>query len=60
MSRRHRILWVVAVCFTLLNLAGAVYAAVQRETIHTGIHEALTLLGAYWIWRLTPRRAMRS
>lgn len=60
MSRGHRILWVLAVCFTIVNLLGALYAAAHRETMHTGVHELLTFVGAYFIWRLTPRRVARS
>lgn len=60
MSRRDRILWVLAVCFTLVNLFGAIFAAAHRELGHTAIHELLTFLGAYFIWRLTPRDVARS
>ena len=53
---RTRVWWVVAVLFTLLNLAGAVWAFMMGEAIHCGIHAGLTVLGAYMAWRLTPRR----
>lgn len=53
---RTRVWWVVAVVFTLINLAGGVWAFIQGEAIHCGIHAGLTVLGAYIAWKLTPRR----
>lgn len=54
MTRRSKIWRVVAALFTVGNLAGAAYAAIQREGLHTGAHIALMLLGAYVVWRLAP------
>lgn len=59
MNRRSKLLWFLAALFTLLNLAGAIYAAAHRELAHTAVHEALVLAGAYFVWRLTPRNAAR-
>ena len=53
---RHPRLWrVVAVLFTLINLGGGVFAAVQGEGLHTVGHIVLVLLGAAWMWRLAQR-----
>ena len=55
MTRRSKIWLVVAVLFTLVNLAGAPMAAAAGEGLHAAVHVALTLLGAYLVWRLVPR-----
>jgi hypothetical protein len=52
MNRRSRIWPVLAVLFTLVNAAGAVFAADRREVLHTGVHAALTVLGAWLVWLL--------
>lgn len=57
MNRRSRIWLVVAVLFTLANLAGGWIAAAQGELLHTGIHAGLMLLGAIVVLLLAPRRA---
>ena len=54
MTRRSKIWRVVAALFAVGNLAGAAYAAVLGEGLHTGAHIALMLLGAYVVWRLAP------
>ena len=54
---RSRIWTAVAAIFTVVNIAGAVMAAMQGEAIHTGVHVLLALIGAYFIWRLAPRRS---
>jgi hypothetical protein len=54
---RSRIWTVVAAIFTAANVAGAVMAAMQGEVIHTGVHALLSLIGAYFVWRLAPRRS---
>ena len=59
-ARRARILWMVALCFFVLNLAATVFAAVQEEQIHTDVHVLFALVGAYFVWRLSPRRALRQ
>ena len=55
-NQRSRIWWMVALCFSLLNLAALVVAAVQKEQLHTDVHMALLLLGGYFVWRLAPGR----
>lgn len=57
MTRSARIGWVVAVLFSVVNLGGAAFAAVQAEPIHAGVHAGLLVLGVYLVWRLAPRRA---
>ena len=59
MTRRSKVWLVVAVPFFVINLAGGVFAALQGELLHTGIHAGLTLLGAYLVWRLAPSRYAR-
>jgi hypothetical protein len=54
---RSRIWTAVAAIFTVVNVAGAVMAAMQSEAIHTGVHVLLSLIGAYFVWRLAPRRS---
>jgi hypothetical protein len=56
MTRRAKIWWVVALLFSVVNLAGAVSAVLQAEPIHAGIHAGLMVLGVYLVWRLAPRR----
>lgn len=56
MTRRSKVWWVVAVVFSLVNLAGAIFAALQGEPVHTGIHGGLLLIGGYLVWRLAPKR----
>ena len=56
MTRRAKIWLAVAVLFTVINVLGGVFAALQGELAHTGIHVALALLGEYVVWRLWPRR----
>ena len=55
MNRRSRIWWVVAVLFTLINLGGGVFAAVQGEGLHAGVHIILLFFGAAWMWGLAQR-----
>ena len=54
MTRRSKIWRVVAALFTVLNLVGAGYAAVLGEGLHTSVHVALMLIGAFVVWRLSP------
>jgi hypothetical protein len=56
MTRRSRIWLAVAVLFSVVNLAGAGFAAARGELLHAGTHVGLALLGAYVAWRLVPRR----
>ena len=56
MTRQRARLWLVAAAlFTLINLGGAAVAAVAGEVLHTAAHVGLSLLGAYFVWRLAPR-----
>jgi hypothetical protein len=64
-TRRSGIRLGAGVLFSLVNLAGAVMAAVQGELIHTGIHVGLLLLGVYYVrrillpgWVVTPDLAI--
>jgi hypothetical protein len=43
------------VLFTLINLAGAVFAAVRREWLHAAVHVGLLLVGAGVMWRFAQR-----
>lgn len=56
MTRRSKVWLAVAVLFIVVNLIGAVMAALQGELLHTGIHAGLVLLGEYFVWRLAQRR----
>lgn len=56
MAQRSRVWWMVALCFSLANLAALIFAAVQKEQMHTDVHMALLLLGGYFVWRLAPGR----
>ena len=55
MRRRFGVWLVVAALFTLVNLAGAVYAAVLGEQGHAWLHVGLLFVGAYFTQRLFPR-----
>jgi hypothetical protein len=57
MISRSSIWTAVAAIFTVVNAAGAVMAAIQVEAIHTGVHVLLSFVGAYFVWRLAPRRS---
>ena len=55
MTRRPKLWLVVASLFTLVNVAGAGFAAAGGEGLHTAAHVALTLVGANFVRRLTRR-----
>ena len=55
MSRGRTIWQAAAVVFTVVNLIGLGMAVAAGEQMHSGIHVALSLLGAYAIWRLSDR-----
>ncbi|MFL5620689.1 MAG: hypothetical protein ACJ79A_20100, partial [Gemmatimonadaceae bacterium] len=55
MSRRIGIWKVAAVVFTVVNLVGLGMAMAAQEQVHSGIHVALSLLGAFALWRLSDR-----
>ncbi len=52
MTARGKFLLAGAGLFTIINLGGGAYAAALGESMHAGLHAALTLLGAYLMWRL--------
>jgi len=56
MKRRISVGLVLAVLFTLANVAGAVYAGMLDEVRHAGLHVALAVLGAYGTWLIVARR----
>jgi hypothetical protein len=57
MSGRSGIWTVAAVVFTAVNLVGLGMAVAAQEQAHSGIHVALSLLGGYFVWRLSNRSA---
>lgn len=59
MARRAKVLWLAAVLFTAVNLAGAVMAAWMGESLHAALHVALGCLGAYLVQRFAPSGARR-
>lgn len=59
MSARSKGIWVVAVIFTVVNVAGAVMAAWEGEALHAALHVALACLGAYGVQRIAPPGARR-
>jgi hypothetical protein len=52
MTRRSTIWLSVATVFTVVNVAGAGYAAAMAEGPHAGIHVVLGVLGLWWMWRV--------
>ena len=55
--RRRSIIWpVLAVIFTLGNVAGAVYAAAMGEIRHASLHVLLSVVGALVSWALIGSR----
>jgi hypothetical protein len=53
MSRRSTRIWLaLASIFTLINIGGAVVAVVWGEAMHTAVHVALTVAGAWLVRRL--------
>jgi hypothetical protein len=57
MTRRMGVWKAAAVVFTVVNLVGLGMAMAAQEQMHSGIHVALSLLGAYAWWRLSGRRS---
>ena len=60
MGRRTGPWQIVAAVFTVVNLVGLGMAMAAREQMHSGIHVALSVLGAYAMWRLSGRRSEES
>lgn len=58
-ARRSRVLWLVALCFLVVNAGGAVFAAIQEQQLHTDVHVLFVLVSGYFMWRLSPRRTLR-
>jgi hypothetical protein len=56
MTRRSKIWLGAAVAFVAINLAGAVFAAVAGELLHTGAHVALLVPGTWLVARLARGR----
>jgi hypothetical protein len=56
MGRRSKIWFVVAVLFTLINLAGAAMAVYAGEAQHTALHVVLSLIGIAAVRGLAPWR----
>jgi hypothetical protein len=57
MGRRFGLWQVVAAVFTIVNLVGLGMAMAAGEQMHSGIHVALSILGAGAMWWLSGRRA---
>lgn len=57
MSRGRGVWKAAAIVFTVVNLIGLGMAVAVREQTHSAIHVALSLLGAYAVWRLSERSA---
>ena len=57
MDRRTKTWMVVAVLFTIINFASAIYAAVVLEPMHSGGHVLLALTGLYWVRGIRRRNA---
>ena len=59
MTRRSKVWLVLAVLFTLVNLAGIVFAAAAGEVAHTALHVVLSVLGAIVVKLLASTRNAR-
>ena len=55
MTRRTKIWLTVATLFTLVNVAGGVWAARLSEGMHAGLHVVLAVVGAWWMTRIMSR-----
>jgi hypothetical protein len=60
MTSRTKIWRALAALFTLINLVGIGWAVAESEGPHAAIHVALSLLGMYGMWRLSPRAARQE
>lgn len=56
MAGRARFWRAAAAIFTLVNVAGAIYAAVNGEIMHATVHAGL-IAGTYAIWQATRKRS---
>ena len=60
MMRHTKVWWAVA-AFTAVNALGAPAAELMGDgAAHTGLHLVLTAVGAFVLWRLTPKRRTES
>ena len=57
MTRRAKLWFLAALIFTLINVAGGVFAALGGEWMHTLVHVVLTLAGVYAAARLARPEA---
>ena len=58
MTRRAKVRWaIVAAVFTVVNLAGAVFAGLGAAMLHASSHVALAVVGACVVWWLAPNRS---
>jgi hypothetical protein len=55
MTQRSKLWQPIAALFTLINAAGAGYAAALGEQVHAAVHVGLMVLGSYLMWRLASR-----
>ena len=60
MMGRHGLWRALAALFTLINLVGIGWAVAESEGPHAAAHVALSLLGMYAMWRLSPRTARQD
>ena len=51
MTRRSKMWAVIAALFSVVNIAGAAFAALSREPLHAAAHVVL-LVATYVVWRL--------
>jgi len=59
-SRGRTIWFILAVLFTIGNVAGGVLAARNGEFAHAGVHALLAWAGSKIGWRLMPGRVARA
>lgn len=59
-TRRSIVWWVVALLFALLNVGGAVFAAMAAEVTHFALHLVLAFATAPFVWWLAPMRRRRD
>jgi len=55
MTRRRKVWLTVATLFTLINIVSVGFAAAAGEGPHAATHVALSLVGAFFMWRLARR-----
>ena len=60
MMARHGLWRALAALFTVFNLVGLGWAVAEAEGPHAAAHVALSLLGMYGMWRLSPRTASQD